>query len=301
MRDGANNAYSDFKGKEAEIKKINEWKLIKNNINDGMQGEKFALIYKKVSQGKTNLMVAFRGTEPTFYDITTDLDADKVNYIPFDKNRYNKLKSECDIESNELIHTGFASVYYGAMRTSSSLAEKVTSIIKSECQNNQIDNLYITGHSLGGALAHIFCYDLMASIPEIEQIKKISLISWASPKIGDNVLSENVSKLKAHYQDKVSLLRIFDSKDPVPMLPLDSFGFEHWSQEEMKIIDSKTPFPLKDFILAISTGDVEREIEFVNHALKYAVEHLPIDPRCHKLSHYLEQLNSFFPVPTLNS
>ena len=77
--------------------------------------------------------------------------------------------------------------------------------------------LYVTGHSLGGALASLFAFEAAAS----EDVPKpVTCVSVASPRVGDESFQAAFTALE---QDgKLRHLRIAHSQDPVTMMPKTS-------------------------------------------------------------------------------
>jgi hypothetical protein len=77
----------------------------------------------------------------------------------------------------------------------------------------------VTGHSLGAAIATLCAVDLVAA-----DIKRVTLINFGSPRVGDN---ETASYISERITNKY---RITHRKDVVPHLPL-SLNFMHISGE----------------------------------------------------------------------
>lgn len=79
--------------------------------------------------------------------------------------------------------------------------------------------LYVTGHSLGGALACLFAFEIAASdtamIPS-----PVTCVSVASPRVGDRAFQSAFSTLEV--EGKLRHLRIAHAQDPVTMMPKTS-------------------------------------------------------------------------------
>lgn len=76
--------------------------------------------------------------------------------------------------------------------------------------------LYITGHSLGGALATLFAFEVAASTdPRI--VKPVTCISIASPKVGNMSFRRAFQALEK--QEQIRCLRVANYKDLVTLLP----------------------------------------------------------------------------------
>lgn len=131
------------------------------------------------------LVLAFRGTEPkVMKDIKTDLDA--------------ALESFGD---SKKAHRGFTKAYL-----------QVGPMIKERISDGFLDEyrLYITGHSLGGALASVAAKHLMDHKGGIS-----ACYTFGSPRVGNK---DWVADIKA------PMYRIVNASDAVPMLPPGATG-----------------------------------------------------------------------------
>lgn len=147
-----------------------------------------ALFNKKGTQAfiaantqQKRLVLAFRGTEPTsIKDIQSDIDA-RMRVSPVAKSK---------------LHKGFSEAY-----------EVIGEDIQLFLQNDQYHDyqLYITGHSLGGALATIEAKRLT------HRGGIAACYTFGSPKVGNR---DWVSDMKT------PLYRIVNAADCVPLMPL---------------------------------------------------------------------------------
>jgi hypothetical protein len=188
------NKYNGFKGLK-EIKILNDIDNIKYcsklssnvyrdkaNITDNKYNTRIKIVEKNKS-----IYICFRGST-TLKDWETNLDKSLItNYF---KN---------DIYS---IHNGYYTRYIS-----------ISNEIHNYLRKKEFDELYVCGHSLGGALASICCFDLV--INNVIKNKKISCITFGSPRIGD------INFTKIYNNNKIKTYRIVLSGDPVPKLPLD--------------------------------------------------------------------------------
>jgi Lipase (class 3) len=76
--------------------------------------------------------------------------------------------------------------------------------------------LYITGHSLGGALATLFALEV-AALRDSSIVKPVTCISIASPKVGNMSFRRAFQALEKQHQ--IRSLRIANDKDIVTLLP----------------------------------------------------------------------------------
>ncbi|KAL4461985.1 hypothetical protein ABPG74_000830 [Tetrahymena malaccensis] len=150
------------------------------------------------SQKEDAIVIATRGTLPwSINNWLTDLSASKVEYQNCQK---------CQV------HQGFQQAF-------SSIIDSLKTEFSKMRKQYQNSKIYITGHSLGGALATLL-------VPEIYKLNNNmpvdAFITQGSPRVGNQHFSNwfaennNFSKMSA---------RITLNKDPVVQLPAYSFPF----------------------------------------------------------------------------
>ncbi|MGL4819567.1 MAG: lipase family protein [Bacilli bacterium] len=114
------------------------------------------------------------------------------------------------IRDGGYVHNGFLEIY-------------------ASCRNELIDlcssmpfdkKLYITGHSLGGALATLFAVEIANALRNCNQ----SLITFASPKVGDKQFAQQANLLLEESYRFVNL------NDLVPLLPPSYVKFQRTKQ-----------------------------------------------------------------------
>lgn len=152
--------------------------FIENKITD-TQG----FILKDIDN---NLIISFRGTQQ-IKDLLTDFNAWQ-QVIPYG-NYHSKIR----------VHAGVLSAYKSVRGT---ILEHVSS------NKHNIDDIYITGHSLGGALA-IFC---AVDIQYNYNLKPIVYIS-GNPAVG------NKEFVRSYNKRVPDTIRTYLKKDIVPKLP----------------------------------------------------------------------------------
>jgi hypothetical protein len=102
--------------------------------------------------------------------------------------------------------------------------DEVLDDIKPLLKANPSYKLYVTGHSLGGALAGLISF-FLACNPEIET--PVTCISFASPRFGDSNYLEAVQVLEK--ERKLRFCRIVNDNDLVCMVPMWNYchaGFQ---------------------------------------------------------------------------
>ncbi|OUL23942.1 lipase [Nostoc sp. RF31YmG] len=118
--------------------------------------------------------------------------------------------------ANSKIHSGFANIY-------KNLAQQTREIAN---QLNPSVPCYISGHSLGSALATLAAVDLALSVPKLKE--QIRLYTYAGPRVG------NPSFAQMHSQLVPNSYRIFNLADSIPLSPPTIFRndvYSHLGQE----------------------------------------------------------------------
>jgi predicted lipase len=148
-------------------------------------------VFKKIDN---NYLISFAGTE-SFKDIITDTNIDKMCIT------YNNTNS------NIRVHEGFYKAYL-------SVRESIHDLIMPNLQD--CDRFFISGHSLGGALALLCALDIRYNYGNERDIFTITL---GQPKVGNLAFTESANKRLTNY------FRMVNGKDVVPMFPV--LGYKH--------------------------------------------------------------------------
>ncbi len=175
-----------------------------------------------------NIYLSFRGTE-TFSDDVSDFAALQVpyNFIP----------------NGGKISLGFLASYQGDETNpiQSTIINKLDELI----MTGNFTNLYITGHSLGAAVAGVAFPDLAQNLGMIDNV---TMYNFASPVLGD---SDFVSAYEATESENRISFRVVNTNDLVPMLPpigLDCTNFSYFHVDGEETITFGTQLPaLPDF------------------------------------------------------
>ncbi|MEH6649521.1 MAG: lipase family protein [Motiliproteus sp.] len=144
------------------------------------QGGTEAMLVKHHADERSDgiLVLVFRGTQPNIIDVVTDLKADLVS-----------------APGGGRVHHGFLEAY-----------KKVEPQIKAACEKHARLPLYITGHSLGGALA-------MLATRYIGDDSTGATYTFGCPRAADDEFYKNI---------KTPIYRIVNAADAVPRVP---FGY----------------------------------------------------------------------------
>ena len=142
-----------------------------------------------IASDKGNI-IAFRGTQ-TQIEWWRNLQATQKDYLdPITKEQYGK------------VHQGYWKI----------VREQIGSaLIEAVRQLDPAIPCYITGHSLGGAVATLSAMEIALQVPEIRE--QIQLYTYAAPRIGDREFAQ------AHSQLIPNSYRITNLSDSVPLVP----------------------------------------------------------------------------------
>lgn len=145
--------------------------------------------------GSSNtLIIAFRGTE-FFKDWVDDFDFVPTPYLP--------------VPGRGTVHKGFQLVYYAVRANLRGTVSKLAT----SCQD-----LFVTGHSLGGALCALAVPDLLN---DIASSLSPTVYTWAEPRVGHRDFA-------SFYNQHVNVCyRITNVWDIVPHLPPVLADYEH--------------------------------------------------------------------------
>lgn len=136
------------------------------------------------------IIVSFRGTT-SFEDKLADLDVAETKF-------FGKIK----------VHSGFYDQLFKS-EVYHTFYNKFIELINSK----DLYEIFITGHSLGAALASLFTFRLATSLD-----RKINIISFASPKVGNYYWKQAFDK-----NQKINNLRVMVSSDPIPLTPIGNY------------------------------------------------------------------------------
>ena len=195
-------------------------------------------------------VLAFRGTEANQWgDVKTDIKA-------WTKNSADGIK----------VHAGFADAFNYVE------AEIKTAVLKS-CKKH---SLYITGHSLGGALAIIAAEKL-----EKTGVKIAACYTFGSPRVGNQELGEKI---------KAPVYRLVNAADGVPRILL--IGYKHYGDMRYLTACNSEMSNLK--LLEnpnLLDGGLRFVLRWIKHCPSISGKDHRIDDYRNKLHHYAKQRN----------
>ncbi|MGG0175931.1 lipase family protein [Gottfriedia acidiceleris] len=141
-----------------------------------------------IAESKNEIIIAFRGTD-SFKDNESDQDLYQVEY-PF-------------VENVGKTHRGFTCIYQSARN------EMIRELLKLSTDKR----LFITGYSLGGALAVLSTFDIAINT----DFKTPFVYTFGSPRVADPEFSHRFNQVVKNS------VRIFNVHDIIPTLPAESY------------------------------------------------------------------------------
>ncbi|CAA6655356.1 unnamed protein product [Spirodela intermedia] len=166
---------------------------------------------------RRRLVIAFRGTEQTKWkDLRTDL-----MLVP---SGLNPERVGGNFKEEVQVHSGFLGAY-------DSVRNRIMTLIKLSvgfCEDADLESIckwhvYVTGHSLGGALATLLAFELSSSQMAKCGAISITMYNFGSPRVGNRCFAEL-------YNQKVrDSWRIVNHRDIIPTVPR-LMGYCHVAQ-----------------------------------------------------------------------
>jgi hypothetical protein len=184
------------------------------HVGDSKSNEE--LVYAiGINPAEERITVIFRGSV-TKTDFMTDAN---INLMQA-PDPYSVAEDSESSESEPIgIHRGFYEYLFGQKDGNpSKYVEIMTHIEKLVVEDvNRRENykLYVTGHSLGGALATLFGFYAAARVGTLPL--PVTIVSVASPKVGNITFARMFAEMES--QGKIRHLRIANHRDPVTLAP----------------------------------------------------------------------------------
>ncbi|XP_019449987.1 PREDICTED: uncharacterized protein LOC109352451 isoform X1 [Lupinus angustifolius] len=165
---------------------------------------------------RRRLVVAFRGTEQTQWkDLRTDLMIQLTGLNP--------ERIGGDIKQEVQVHSGFLSAYDSVRTRIIAVIKLSIGYVDDDFDPLQKWQVYVTGHSLGGALATLLALELSSSQIAKRGAISITMYNFGSPRVGNRRFAEL-------YNERVKdSWRVVNHRDIVPTIPR-LMGYCHVAQ-----------------------------------------------------------------------
>jgi hypothetical protein len=233
------------------------------------------------------ITLAFRGTDALSLSSnwSTNLDIAKTE-VPVPE----YLKNKVDFD-NLWIHHGFYKCVFEKTFDDTDDPNRlkyhdVLDDIKPLLKADPTYKLYVTGHSLGGALAGLVSF-FLACDPEI--VTPVTCLSFASPRFGDSNYLEAVQVLEKEH--RLRFCRIVNAGDLVAMVPM--WNYSHAGFQVRLYEDSSHPtditYPKINDIISNRWNRMWSNSLFANFNLTY--DHGSYRERVEQNKAYLEKEN----------
>lgn len=174
---------------------------------DGV-AELFGLVFQATAN-PSQVLVAFRGTDSKV-DAYNDVFYFTEAFTPY-----------ADVEQPTVakVSRGFNGIYVhtGSTLATSMQAQLFQLLASISGSSSGLSQLYVTGHSLGGALAELFAYDLTLSLPSVPA----QTITFAAPMVGIASWGQAYDRGGG---PGASTIRVVNLDDVVPNLPPHSIA-----------------------------------------------------------------------------
>lgn len=165
---------------------------------------------------RRRLVVAFRGTEQSRWkDLRTDLMMAPAGLNP--------ERIGGDFKEEVQVHSGFLSAYDSVRIRILSLLKMAIGFVDDGSEPQYKWHVYVTGHSLGGALATLLALELSSSQLAKHGAIYVTMYNFGSPRVGNRRFAEL-------YNEKVKdSWRVVNHRDIIPSVPR-LMGYCHVAQ-----------------------------------------------------------------------
>ncbi|XVE81501.1 hypothetical protein DITRI_Ditri15bG0069600 [Diplodiscus trichospermus] len=165
---------------------------------------------------RRRLVIAFRGTEQARWkDLLTDLMLAPAGLNP--------ERIGGDFKQEVQVHSGFLSAYDSVRIRIISLIKASIGYIDEIAETQHRWQVYVTGHSLGGALATLLALELSSSQLAKSGAISVTMYNFGSPRVGNRRFAEV-------YNEKVKdSWRVVNHRDIIPTVPR-LMGYCHVAQ-----------------------------------------------------------------------
>jgi Lipase (class 3) len=203
---------------------IRPWEITKNYTwlaNLGTSKTPFGFV--AIDRESNDVYIVFRGTKKIvewFKDANIQLVSYADRMIVDDKvdiKKWQILENNIEFASDDICANipnadGFGCVTAGFRGIYVSLRQQMINALNTIVDINNVSRIYVTGHSLGGALATLAIPDILTNT-QFRNPEKITLYTFASPRCGDSTFAEK-------FKEKgVKHWRIANTEDFVTTLP----------------------------------------------------------------------------------
>lgn len=154
---------------------------------------KIPVYFGFVLSSKKHNIIVFRGTQRTIEWVLN------INAV------YATKESKVFSKSYGTIHPGFSTIYSNIATQTLEIAKKLNPSVP----------CYVSGHSLGAAIATLAAIDIAVNVPRLK--KQVQLYTYASPRVGDPVFA------REHNRSIPNSYRVVNLADAITLVPFTVF------------------------------------------------------------------------------
>ncbi|MDJ0648210.1 MAG: lipase family protein [Xenococcaceae cyanobacterium MO_188.B19] len=193
---------------------VDSWTGVDAVFNQLKRVECYGIVFRSQKEPYTYIF-AFRGTDG-IEDLCDDFGFNPVPFQAYDKNIL--------VPSDVTVESGFYHIYADSHRHTASMQHQLFALIdKYQASPKPIDQIYVTGHSLGCTLATLFTLDLALSRPEM----KVVNYNYASPRVGNQAFVNFYQQQSLQQNSATTTVRFQNVYDKVPCTPLKIQRYKH--------------------------------------------------------------------------
>lgn len=169
-------------------------RVIKNTAKEVVKiNRKIPVYFGFVLSSKKHNIIVFRGTQRTIEWVLN------INAV------YATKESKVLSKSYSKIHPGFSTIYSNIAAQTLEIAKKLNPSVP----------CYVSGHSLGAAIATLAAIDIAVNVPRLK--KQVQLYTYASPRVGDPVFA------REHNRVVPNSYRVVNLADAITLVPFTVF------------------------------------------------------------------------------
>ncbi|EHA58317.1 triacylglycerol lipase FGL2 [Pyricularia oryzae 70-15] len=174
--------------------------------------------YVAIDHADEAIVVAFRGTY-SIANTVIDLSTVPQEYVPYPEPDDDGDRERCD---NCTVHLGFLASWKVARNL-------VLPAIEEARQKHPGFSINLVGHSLGGAVAALAALEL-----KLISGYDVVVTTFGEPRVGNSGLAKFIDRvfgLDQEAKEDMAYRRVTHAEDPVPLLPLEEWGYRSHAGE----------------------------------------------------------------------